>query len=137
MSDPLPPEVAVGSAIRALVAPAVAPVLYYDYVPAGETLATPLVALGMMATERKADRCGATWEIGFRLWVFGKFADRAELWSLVHRLRTTLDGAPLALPAPYAVVARLRERRSADQNDRLQAFDQAFVDFSVTVSTQP
>ncbi|WP_439572633.1 tail completion protein gp17 [Phreatobacter sp.] len=131
------PEIAVGAAVKALVAPAVAPVLYYDYVPHGDVLATPLVALGMVATDSKADRCGSSWDIAFRLHVFGKFADRSQLWTLVHLLRTTLHGTELALAAPYAVTARLRERRSADQNDRLQAFDQAFIDFSLTVSTAP
>lgn len=129
------PEVAVGEAVYALLEPALDGVKYYDYVPAAGT-ATPLVALGVIGTRRSREyRCGKVWDVGFRLHVMSKAPGRDEAWDLIQILRASLDGVTPTLADPYAAESPLKEMRSGDMNDRLQAVAMSFVDFEVTVST--
>lgn len=133
------PEVAVGAAVKAILEPVLGSVPFYDYVPASGQLETPLCALGALGTRRMPSRCGQMWEIGFRLHLFSKGAadGRTWVWETLHAIRGALHGQALALADPYALEERPREVRSADTADRLQAFDQAFIDFTLTVSTPP
>lgn len=129
------PEVAVGTALYQQLEPALGAVKFYDYVPASGT-PTPLVALGVIGTRRSREyRCGRVWEVGFRLHVMSKAPGREEAWGLIQTLRETLDGVTLTLADPYAAETPLKEMRSGDMNDRLQAVAMSFVDFEVTVST--
>lgn len=129
------PEIAVGAAVNDLLVAALGPVPYYDYVPAADT-ATPLVALGVIATRRQtATRCGPVWDVGFRLHVMSTAPGRDEAWTILQQLRATLDRREITLADPYAAVGPLREQRSGDMNDRMQAVSMAFIDFDVTVST--
>lgn len=129
------PEIAVGAAVDALLTAALGPVPYYDYVP-GTDAPTPLVALGVIATRRQTvTRCGPVWDVGFRLHVMSKQPGRDEAWTILQTLRATLDRREITLVDPYAAVGPLREQRSGDMNDRLQAVCMAFIDFDITVST--
>jgi hypothetical protein len=131
------PEVAVAAAVQAAVAPVLGAVPFYDYVPASGQLDTPLVALGGVATQRIVDRCANRWQIAFRLHLFSKGAadGRVWVWNTLHAMRTALHLQPLSLADPYRLEERPREVRSSDMADRLQAFDQAFIDFTLTVSS--
>ncbi len=131
----LSPEEAVGAAVAALVRPALAPLTFYDYVPADGGLRLPLAALGVVGSQRRhGSRCADVWDVSFRLHLMSKASGREDAWRWLQRLRDTLDGRTLVLADPYAAETRLRELRAGDASDRLQAFNHAFIQFELTVS---
>lgn len=131
----LSPEEAVGAAVAALAKSALAPLAFYDYVPADGELRLPLAALGVVGSQRQhGNRCGKVWQVSFRLHLMSKASGREDAWRWLQKLRDALDGQTLALADPYAAESRLREQRAGDAADRLQAFNHAFIQFELTVS---
>jgi len=131
----LSPEEAVGTAVAALIKPALAPLTFYDYVPADGELRLPLAALGVVGSRRRhGSRCAKIWDVSFRLHLMSKASGREDAWRWLQRLRDTLDGQSLALADPFAADTRLREALAGDAADRLQAFNHTFIQFELTVS---
>lgn len=131
----LSPEEALMAAVTPIVTAALSPVRYWDYVPADKELPVPFAALGQIASQKQpGQRCGPMWDIGWRIHLFSKQSGREEAWRTLQQLRGALVGQELVLADPYAAIGPVREMRTGDMNDRLQAFAQSFIDFRVTVS---